>query len=166
MFLWPWESPVTVTGGTQQQRDHYNNVVNKVLGTPRGQQLKSEINGPWYWHGKPQEIKLEPGIGYGTGAVFEKSGNGAPVSTNTVEIDPNFHPPIQTAAGVVTPSDERIVGHELGHSVTGTLDDGPKDMNNVKQNENPIVKALGLSPRTQYAPPPPPPVKPPQEVAH
>jgi len=45
-FLWPWESPVTVTGGTSFQRTYYENIAALVLATPRGQQLQQEIEGP------------------------------------------------------------------------------------------------------------------------
>jgi hypothetical protein len=117
-----------------------------------------QIVGPWYEHGKPQTIQLRPGIGDETGAIF-RDGR----STNAIEIDPDFHPIIQTESGQVRMSDERIVGHELGHSVAGTRDSGKGKMDNINQNENPIAQALGLSPRTQYhAPVPQPNVK--QEV--
>ena len=154
MFLWPWEQAVTVTGGTAQQRSHYGRVVDKVLSTPRGQQLKALIVGPWYWHGNPEEIKLQPGIKYDTGAVFSPSvWTGKYEPTGEIDIDPNFHPLIQTTAGAIPANDERVVGHEIGHAATGTQDDGPNQMNNVKQNENPIMQELGQPARTQYAPP-------------
>ena len=59
---------------------------------------------------------------------------------------------LQPTAGPQPASTERIVGHELGHSATGTADDGPNRMNNVNQNENPIVTHLPHPepPRTQY----------------
>jgi len=157
MVLWPWEKRVTVVGGTPEQRKHYNEVVETVLSTSRGKELAHEIDGAWWQHGNPQTINLKPGIQYDTGAVFSRLSDGKLRSDNNINVDPNFHPPIQTSDGIVTPSDERIIGHELGHSVTGVTDSGPDQMNNVKKNENPIVTELGMSPRTQYQLPADPP---------
>jgi hypothetical protein len=67
-----------------------------------------------------------------------------------VHVDPQFHPIIQTTKGPQPASTARIIGHELGHAVTGTKDDGPDHMNNVKQNENPIAKSMGEPARTKY----------------
>jgi RHS repeat-associated protein len=143
-FLWPWENPVSIQIGqgpdgfaTTAQQNHYIQVVNHVLGTPRGRQLLDQIIGPWYKHGNPQTIILAPGVGSrGTGEL----GDG------TIQIDPNWHPLVMTRKGIVTASDERVVAHELGHGVTGTEDTPapPGDqMDNVKQNENPIAKLWG-----------------------
>lgn len=75
-------------------------------------------------------------------------------STNTISVDPNFHPPTNVDTGsscTVQPSPtDAILGHEIGHAITGTLDDGPNNMNNVNQNENPIRQQLGLPLRTSY----------------
>ncbi len=142
-WLWPWEKEVTIIGGTKAQQDHEKNVVDKVLKTPRGRDLKAKIDGSGLEHGRPQTITLAPGIAGDTGSTGK----------DAIQIDPNFHPKVQTEAGVVRMSDERIVGHELGHSVGDASDSGKGRMDNVNQNENPIVKALGLSPRTQYPSP-------------
>jgi len=75
--------------------------------------------------------------------------------TNTISIDPNFHPPtsVDTGNNACTsqpaPTDA-IMGHEIGHAATGVQDDGPGDMNNVDQNENPIRQQLGEPPRVVY----------------
>jgi len=42
------------------------------------------------------------------------------------------------------------LGREIGHAATRVLDDGPGNMNNVNQNENPIRQGLGLPPRIAY----------------
>jgi RHS repeat-associated protein len=147
LFLWPWESAVTVTGGTPFQRTYYENIVALDLATPRGQQLQQQIEGPWYWHGSPQTIVLTPtppGCGIAC-SVFSNN-----VSQNTVLIDPNMRTLVQTTAGPIVATDTRTVAHELGHSVTGTQDTGPGNMDNVIQNENPIAQALGEPARTQY----------------
>ena len=69
---------------------------------------------------------------------------------NTIYVDPNFHPIIDTTVGYIRASTQRIMAHELGHAVFGTRDKGPNNMNNVIQNENPIMNELGQPSRTRY----------------
>ncbi len=45
---------------------------------------------------------------------------------------------------------ERILGHEMGHAATGIGDTGPNNMDNVRQNENPIAIELGQPERIRY----------------
>jgi RHS repeat-associated protein len=75
-------------------------------------------------------------------------------STKTISVDPNFHPPTIVDTGhscAVQPAPtDAILGHEIGHAATGALDDGPGNMNNVNQNENPIRRQLGEPLRTTY----------------
>jgi hypothetical protein len=75
-------------------------------------------------------------------------------NTHTISVDPNFHPPTHVDTGnacAIEPAlTDAISGHEIGHAATGALDNGPGNMNNVNQNENPIRKALGEPLRTQY----------------
>lgn len=152
-FLWPWEHPVYVTrgpGATIAQQMREIRVVDRVLATPRGKELLKEIVGPWYAHGSPITIEVDPGIGPDTGAVADAKG----IPTTSIQLDPGYHPNITTTKGVVKASTERITGHEIGHSVTGTGDSGKGNMDNVKQNENPIATELGLAPRTTYGTPP------------
>lgn len=58
---------------------------------------------------------------------------------------------LNTSEGLVIASNDRILGHELGHAIGGYFDDGPNQMNNVIANENPIATELGEPPRTSYA---------------
>ncbi len=71
-------------------------------------------------------------------------------STNTINVDPSFHPDTATPNCMVPATTDSILGHELGHAATGTADDGPGNMNNVNQNENPIRRELLYPPRTAY----------------
>jgi uncharacterized protein RhaS with RHS repeats len=71
-------------------------------------------------------------------------------NTNTINVDPNFHPSTPTKNGPQPASTDIILGHEIGHAATGALDDGPNNMNNVNQNENPIRQGLGYPVRTEY----------------
>jgi antirestriction protein ArdC len=73
-------------------------------------------------------------------------------SNNSINVDPKYHPGVQTADGPEPAPTTAILGHELGHGA-GAKDDGPNNMNNVIENENPIRRDLGLPDRTQYAPP-------------
>ncbi len=62
---------------------------------------------------------------------------------DAIYVDPSFHPTILTTAGEIPATTRRIIAHELGHAVFGTADDGPDRMNNVLQNDNPIMNSLG-----------------------
>lgn len=68
---------------------------------------------------------------------------------NSINVDPHFHPEVKTSRGPEEASTEVILGHELGHGAGGK-DDGPGNMNNVNQNENPIRQDLGLPDRIEY----------------
>jgi hypothetical protein len=43
-----------------------------------------------------------------------------------------------------------ILAHELGHALSDAGDTGPGNMDNVNQNENPIITELGMPPRVKY----------------
>jgi RHS repeat-associated protein len=139
LFLWPWEQPVTVLGGTPAQQQEINGEVAQILGTPRGQQLLNQIDGPWYEHGSPQTISIN-----------NQNDDSSELGAGSVNVEPRDHPCIQTTAGRQPASTQRIIAHELGHAVTGTDDDGPGRLNNINQNENPIMNALGQPSRTSY----------------
>lgn len=82
--------------------------------------------------------------------INNKGDLSAPLSGNYINVDPSAHPNIQTTAGIEPASTERIIGHEMGHAVFGTDDDGANRMNNVNQNENPVMRELGGNDRTRY----------------
>ncbi len=76
-------------------------------------------------------------------------------NTHVVSIDPSLKANIEFkdlntgVTKVENPSTESVAAHELGHA-TGAKDDGPGKMNNVKQNENPVIKELEKKERTKY----------------
>lgn len=140
LFLWPWQTPVYATGGTPTQRAAVEASVRDILATPRGKEMEAKIRGPWYWPGKPVEVRLNT-----TGDNYCPRSPG-----QLAHVDPTAHPVIQTTAGPQPASTSRIIAHELGHAVFGTRDDGPGRMNNVIANENPIAVALGQAARTRY----------------
>ncbi len=68
--------------------------------------------------------------------------------TNTISVDPDFHPSIFTdssSCAVQKASTTLILEHELGHAVSG-----PNEMNNIIQNENPFEAEMGLPKRLTY----------------
>lgn len=81
LLLWPWEFPVTVTGGTPDQQRAAQAAVARILNTPRGKQLEKEIRGPWYWHGNPKTLHLD----------YNHNDSGE-VGGDNLWIDPNYHP--------------------------------------------------------------------------
>jgi len=139
LFLFPWETPFTIQGGSGAQQSAIQRALNRILRTRRGQQLLCQVNGPWWWHGNPITIHI---IG-GQNAYADTPGS-------DVYIDPSFHPEVDTTSGPTSAPTDRILGHEIGHAVTGTEDNGPGQMNNVIQNENPIATQLGEPARTHY----------------
>jgi RHS repeat-associated protein len=131
LFLWPWEISVSVTGGTESQRNEVNATVANILNTPRGRQLEEQIRGPWYWHGSPKTIHLN----------CDQDDRGE-VGGSNLWIDPTYHPRLDMTNGWKPASLLRAIAHELGHTL-GTADDGPFQMNNVDLNENPISTQAG-----------------------
>ncbi len=67
--------------------------------------------------------------------------------TNTIHVDPNFHPviPVSGSCGGETESTAQVLEHELGHA-TGVLD----EMANLNQNVNPFRAEMGLPPLSEY----------------
>jgi hypothetical protein len=140
LFLWPWESPVMIYGGTPAEQAQVEAAVNQVLSTPRGQEMLAQIDGPWYDHGNAQELYIN-----------DDGQNESPsLGSGELYVDPDSHVPIPTANGRIFASLTRIIAHELGHSLMCDDDDGPGRMNNVNKNENPVVNALGQPSRTSY----------------
>lgn len=128
--MWPWQAPIRVTGGTYEERKEVRQEVKRVEETPRGKELVKMIKDS----GQARVINLKD---HWNNANSDTPGK-------NVRIDPNFHPSVETTAGKVPASTARIIGHELGHAVTGA---GKEEltrgaMDNVRQNENPIATHL------------------------
>jgi uncharacterized protein RhaS with RHS repeats len=137
LWMWFWKPSVKVDGGTPDERRNVRRDLNDIYNTDRGNELRKMIRK----EGLQRCIHLNAA-----------SRNQGQTPGPDIWIDPNSHPTIQTTAGPQAASTRRIISHELGHAVTGTGDDGPNDMNNVNQNENPIVGHLPIPEpaRTQY----------------
>jgi RHS repeat-associated protein len=144
-----FRDPIKVKGGTKIDHGQVKAALDRVLDTPRGQEIERRA--------KMSPVKEVLIINYDG----HTSGDLASWGTGIARIDPTQHLPVMTTEGVIEASMERKIGHELGHSVMGDDDDGPGQMNNVNRNENPIATALGQPARTVYLPPPAPPSPPP-----
>jgi hypothetical protein len=125
--------PITVGGGTVAQENDVIKDMAAIFGTSRGQQLEAKYS---------QQNPLNIDITNGTTGAYPNS--------NNVFIDLSYHPDVQTTDGWIPSSSLRILAHETGHAATGTHDDGPGQMNNVNQNENPIMQQLGQPARISY----------------
>ncbi len=67
-----------------------------------------------------------------------------------ISIDPNWSAKVQTTEGKKSTPLSILLGHEIGHAATYTLDVGLDNMDNVNENENPIRRELGYPERTKY----------------
>jgi RHS repeat-associated protein len=137
-WLPPWLAPVRVTGSSFAERQRFRHELQRALATPRGRELVALIK----QQGMQRVIHLRD------------NWNDARSDTpgRSINIDPHFHPLINTTEGVIAASTARIIGHELGHAVTGAgwNENRGRAMDNVRQNENPIANALGEPSRISY----------------
>jgi RHS repeat-associated protein len=138
LWMWFWQPSVNVDGGTPDERRSVRQNLRQIYKTAHGNQLRKMIRK----EGAQRCIHLN-----------SMGRNGVPIANpDDIYVDPSSHPVIQTTAGPQPASTTRIIAHELGHSATGASDDGPNRMNNVNQNENPIVTHLSTPEpaRTKY----------------
>ena len=126
-----------VTGGTYEQRKLYREAIKKVFGSEHGGDYVREI-----------DVR---GYGVTVHLTHEDDAYSMGAPSSRVNIDPNYSGEVKTMAGCIPPTPTRLISHEFGHAVMGTLDDGPNRMNNVLRNENPIMRELGEPERLQYA---------------
>ena len=107
----------------------------QMMTTPKGRELLKKLNDD------PQTYLIHSGFGpHGTNYQLGQD----------VYVDPNANINIPaTDSGTRKFSTTRILAHELGHC-TGTLDDGPNNMNNVNKWENSIMFPIEGYNRTRY----------------
>jgi len=128
---------------TPEQQTRVNKIIGNIRMTERGAKILSEIekgdrrlviapdwkNNPFYRHDKS-----------GNGTIFFN-----PYATINIDVEYK-----NGKTGKTNASAERILAHELGHAY-GTGDEGPGSLDNVNENENPIMEALGEQfKRTKY----------------
>ena len=127
-------------GWTDEEWHEVKVQYDQIKKTKRGKELAKE-NG---------NIIVHKGSGPGgIGSASRVTGKG----TAIIWIDPATKDYwIMTTKGFLHATVVRILAHEIGHIVGGDKDDGENDLNNVKKNENPIMKEMGYPERTEYAP--------------
>ncbi|MGI0134793.1 MAG: RHS repeat-associated core domain-containing protein, partial [Candidatus Micrarchaeaceae archaeon] len=140
-----YDKTVKIKNATEAQTASIRNMLYKIAQTPRGEFLS--------------ELAVNSKITVTINVNDQHADDGYLIGTKgTVDIDPNFHPKISTTVGVIRATTIRVLAHELGHAITGALDDGPNNthMHNVNENENPIVTHLNPPEpaRTAYYCPP------------
>jgi len=119
---------ITIDGTNEADMAKVREALKLVEATPRGRELLEMQLAT----GKMLEIKV------GDMYVGNSAYAGGPM-----HINPNYREQILTADGPIWASFERIVGHELGHAVTGVM----YEPHNIALNENPIA--------SQFNPPQP-----------
>lgn len=130
-----------VEGGTPAQRTDVEKDLREIFGTKRGAEMLKELESRRFLGLFRTDFKVDLNV---TNNAY------APLGGDSIHVDPNFHPSIDTANGPIAATTQRIMAHELGHAVFGTADDGPSRMNNVTQNENTVMNELGEPSRTKY----------------
>jgi len=109
----------------------------QIASTPTGSALINALeNSPIVY-----TITNEPDWAWNTRSDFNPY-------TNTIHVDPSFHPeiPVDNACGHETASTVVQLEHELWHAATGS---GDEDLN-LLQNVNPFRAEFGLPPQTAY----------------
>ena len=84
--------------------------------------------------------------------MFDGFGAATVPYADKIEISRNINRSLKilTTEGYIFTTLTRIVAHELGHAVFGTLDSGENRLDNVIENENPIMRDLNEPERTKY----------------
>jgi RHS repeat-associated protein len=127
---------VPVRGGTYEQRKYYRQITKEVFASDRGHDYIEKVR--------------ERGYSVTVHLTNEYDAYADSAPSKHVRVDPRYHPVVQTTAGPLALTDRQIIGHEFGHAVMGTKDDGPRNMNNVRLNENPIRAFYHEPLRTEY----------------
>lgn len=59
LFMFPWQDPVVVKGGTRTQRDEVRGALDRALKTKRGREIEMAIRGPWWMPRNSKVVNLE-----------------------------------------------------------------------------------------------------------
>ena len=132
----------TATGGTAEERARVEARVARVFSTAKGKELLAA-----------KEVTSTPPIQFRLNN--QRQLNVPDANPLIVNLDPNYYPLIWVRNSIghvfrIPASPERIIGHELGHSILRIPDLGPRQMINVNYVENPIAVELGDLPRVRY----------------
>jgi hypothetical protein len=129
-------SKFPVKGGTYGQRQKVRDDIKQILKTSRGKDYLAEVD--------------QRGYGVTTHLTKENDAYADDAPSAHVRIDFRYHPNVETTAGIIPATTTRLLAHEFGHAIMGTQDDGPGRMNNIRQNETPIMLELGEPERLSY----------------
>ena len=124
----------------------------EVLATPRGKQMLDVLQNRGM---TAQLLEVPP---FYIDLTVKDTAYAHKLNSDTIMLDPKWKPGlpevVRTPLGAfeeLVDADLRVViGHDMGHAVMGDDDNGPRKMNNVTRNENPIRRALGLPERSSY----------------
>ena len=150
-------------GNPISRRDPLGLIVQVVgsssIATAQLQAAYNQVAGTFIGGGLTQALEQSSVLYTITDDPLQQIGAAYIPSTNTLVVDPNFHPTINVRnacgqSGYEAASTAIILAHELGHAATGLSDGGPDPGDNVNQIENPIRLELGLPVRTSYRPVP------------
>jgi RHS repeat-associated protein len=119
---------VTVQGQNPADQQALQNALNALKATPLGYQL---------W----QQLDLSPMIyvigDWVPGAAYPHG--------RYINVDPNYHPVVNTSCGPQAASTPIILGHEFGHVVRGdTVEDPASELADILQYENPLRQQMNL----------------------
>lgn len=139
-----------VRGGSIADRSSVEDATREVLATPRGHEMLDTLQSRWM---TTHFLTVPP---FYIDLTYKDKF--AAIDDYTIAVDPRSRPEVYESVwsptGIVqraAPEDLRAaIAHELGHAVMGAKDDGPRQMNNVNQNENPVRRALGMNERSSY----------------
>lgn len=122
---------VTIQGRNAADTQALQNALDALKATPLGYQ---------WW----QQLDLSPMI-YVIGdwrldAAFPQG--------RYINVDPNYHPKVNTSCGPQDASTPVILGHEFGHVLRGdTVEDAASELADILQYENPLRQQLHLPSR-------------------
>jgi uncharacterized protein RhaS with RHS repeats len=119
---------VTVQGQNPADQQALQNALNQLKTTPLGYQL---------W----QQLDISPMIyvigDWVLGAAYPQG--------RYINVDPNYHPVVNTSCGPQAASTPIILGHEFGHVVRGdTTEDPASELADILQYENPVRLQMNL----------------------
>jgi RHS repeat-associated protein len=147
LYLYPWEKPIQIIGGTLEQQQLIKIALNRLFTTEKGQEILQTIKGTFFEHGIPQFIYVNNNAN--NHGELHKHFYG---DYGTMDLDPNPNdaPCFNSYNNAYKASLARMMGHEFGHSALGDSDDGFGNMNNIVDNENIVAKELNEPLRTSY----------------
>lgn len=130
--------------GTPEQRAQAVKDLQAIFKTKRGAEMLARLEARRTIFGNKKEFCID---------LFPINSAQARIDSDSIQVDPKYHHQIETTAGRITMSTQRMFAHELGHAVMNApVEHLRKEhrMININSNENPIMKELGEPERIKY----------------